>query len=100
QAALAALCRQVVATFHAVGAAVLGLSANQWIVLSHSGAEDANRVPDTEERLVAQSAVEAGEPRSLGQTGLVSRRRPRIIPSPFGGSTQTRLRSVTFLPLS
>jgi two-component system sensor histidine kinase KdpD len=79
QEALTALCQEVVRAFDAHGAAVLSGADGTWTLLAFAGAESAGRQPDAEERAMATRAVAGGISVMLGQTGLSTRRRPRIV---------------------
>jgi two-component system sensor histidine kinase KdpD len=77
--ALAALCREVVRALSAPGAAVLSGAAAQWNVLASAGSPEAARPPDSNERPVAEQALQSGAVARLGHTGLSTTRRPRIV---------------------
>lgn len=100
--ALTALCASVVSAMGAPGAAVLNKVGNQWVVLASTGGVDAGRSVDTNERVIAERAVESGRVASRGHTGIGSSRTRRVVmPS---GSGKARVAEMTegtaFAPLS
>ena len=99
-AALIALCQEVVQAFDARGAAVLSSADGSWTLLAFAGADSAGRQPDAEERAMAGRAVAEGMSVMLGQTGLSTRRRPRIVsPRVAALSTEGPRRSIALVPL-
>ena len=98
QAALAVLCEHVVDTFGARGAAVLSSADRQWSLLAAAGNDRAGRLPDVEERSVADRVLATGRMEGFGYSGLSGGRRPRIVP-PQGRSNPARTASVTFIAL-
>ncbi len=96
QAALGALCREVVAAFDAGGAAVLSRRDSEWRVLAHAGSESSGRPAEGDERFLADRAVAEGSFQGIGPTGLSGRRPPRVIrprssPPGRGGETSVAL---------
>jgi two-component system sensor histidine kinase KdpD len=99
QKALDILCQEVVSSFAAPGAAVLTRTGHDWEVLAHAGGGQAGRVPDTDERTVAQRATVSGGLEGFGTIGL-GKTRPRRIIVPRGRESAFNLeRSVAFVPL-
>ena len=98
--ALIALCQEVVQAFAARGAAVLSGADGSWTLLASAGADSSGRQPDAEERAMAGRAVAEGMSVMLGQTGLSTGRRPRIVrprvPMP---RAEEPPRSIAFVPL-
>ena len=82
--ALTALCNNVVQAMGAPGAAVLSKIGNQWTVLASMGGAAAGRSVDTNERVIAERAVESGRVASRGNTGIGSSRTRRVV-RPSGG---------------
>ena len=79
QAALQAVCDEVVVTFAAPGASVLQSANRDWNVLAHAGSAEAARSPATEERALADRAVADGRYQAIGVTGLAGKQRKRIV---------------------
>ncbi len=97
-AALQALCREVVRSFDAPGAAVLVGTDGQWSVLAHAGHEAASRPPEPGERAAADRAASEGVLQSVGRSGL-ARTRARVV---FPAGREAALaseRSVALVPL-
>jgi two-component system sensor histidine kinase KdpD len=98
--ALIALCQEVVQAFDARGAAVLSGADGSWTLLAFAGADSAGRQPDVEERAMAGRAVAEGMSVMLGETGLSTRRRPRIVrPRVPVLRAEEPPRSIAFVPL-
>ena len=83
--ALTALCDNAVRAMGAAGAAVLSKLGYQWTVLASTGSAGAGRLVDTNERVIAERAVESGRVASRGHTGIGSSRTRRIV-VPSGGA--------------
>lgn len=98
QAALEALCQEVVKIFAAPGASVLRRISDEWLVLAHAGSENASRSPTTEERAMADRAVQQGAYQGVGGTGLERSRRRRIVARPRM-ATRSQPSSVAVVPL-
>ncbi len=101
EAALDALCREVVDALQARGASVLRATPEGWEVLASAGWEASGRAPDAEERAMAQRAKLERTSVMLGYTGLGSTRH-RTIRLPSGSVRQQRdsTRGLAFVPLS
>ncbi|MBI2723549.1 MAG: DUF4118 domain-containing protein [Chloroflexi bacterium] len=98
-AALEALCNEVVHAFSAPGAAVLGGGAGTWVVHASAGSETASRPMNTQERSIAQRALDTGTVSRAGYTGLSTSRRPRIVaPAGTRGYPESSP-GVAFVPL-
>jgi two-component system sensor histidine kinase KdpD len=82
--ALTALCDNIVRAMGAPGAAVLSRVGSQWTVLASTGSAEAGRGVDTNERVIAEHAVESGRVASRGHTGIGSSRTRRVV-MPSGG---------------
>lgn len=97
--ALTALCDEVIASFRAPGAAVMSGRSAEWYVHASAGDEDAGRLPDTQERVIAGRALETGAICRLGNTGLSRGRRPRVV-RPAGPDRFKQMNvGVAFVPL-
>jgi two-component system sensor histidine kinase KdpD len=97
--ALRALCREVVAAFDAPGASVLSSVGGGWRVLASAGGDDADRPPDTRERLMVENAATSGAVTRLGHTGLGTTRRIRVV-HPAGTRRVAEMSTGTaFVPL-
>ena len=98
--ALMALCQEVVQAFDARGAAVLSGANGSWTLLAFAGADSAGRQPDAEERAMAGRVVAEGMSVLLGETGLSTGRRPRIVwPRVSALHAEQPPRSMAFVPL-
>ncbi len=100
QEALEALCSQVVVAFRAPGASVLAGQGADSLVLAHAGAASAGRLPNAEERAMAERALLSGSLQGFGYLGLDKGRRRRIVPPrSWSGRTAERGASVAIVPL-
>jgi two-component system sensor histidine kinase KdpD len=97
--ALRALCREVVAAFDAPGASVLSPVGGGWRVLASAGRVDADRPPDTQERLMVENAATSGVVTRLGHTGLGTTRRPRVVHPAGTRRVEEMTRGAAFVPL-
>jgi two-component system sensor histidine kinase KdpD len=86
----------------APGAAVLSRIGNVWSTLAWSGSADAQRGFDTNERVLAEQAVESRRVTSRGHTGLGPSRRRRVVTSAPGprGRIVEMSEGSAFVPLS
>lgn len=98
---LAVLCDNVVRAMGAPGAAVLTRADSQWVVLASSGTAAASRALDTDDRMIAERAVESGRVASRGHVGLRSVRSRRIAKrAAMGGARVMEMTEGTaFVPL-
>ncbi len=96
EGALESMCREAVAAFAAPGAAVLAGEDGRWSALASAGGDTAGRLPGTDERILLERALLEGSPQGLGQTGMIGRRRRKIVSSraPDAGE-----RAIIFVPL-
>jgi len=99
EAALRTLCREVTNAFAAPGAAVLARSAAGWAVLASAGSPDADRLPDPEERSLADRAVEEKRITGMGSAGLEAAPRKRVVVPRGRESAFGRSRPVALVPL-
>ncbi len=98
--ALDTVCRTVTESFAASGAAVLTRELGAWKVVAHSGAENAERPLDPEERSSAARAAESRTYQSAGDVGILLGRRRRVVSSRGrAGGHPARSRSLAFVPL-
>lgn len=101
EAALAALCREVVDTLKARGASVMRATSDGWQILAAAGWEAAGRSPDAEERAMAERAETERTSVMLGYTGLASIRDRKIrLPSGSARRLRDSTRGIAFVPLS
>lgn len=101
EAALAALCREVVDALKARGASVLRATPEGWHVLAAAGWEASGRTPDAEERAMADRAAFERILVMLGYTGLASTRDRKIrLPSGSAHQLSHSTRGIAFVPLS
>lgn len=102
QAALQALCREIADALRAPAVAVLIHNHGAWSVVASAGeADDAARLPDTEERAAADRSVSTRTQQGIGRSGLDGARTPRIVvPEGRQGVFASRDRSTAFAPLS
>ena len=101
QAALDALCHEVVNALKARGASVLRATPEGWQVLAAAGGDAARRAPDTEERAMANRAAAERTAVMLGYTGLASTRDRKIrLPSGSARRLRDSVRAIAFVPLS
>lgn len=99
EAALRTLCREVTNAFAAPGAAVLARSAGSWSVLASAGSPDADRLPDPEERSLADRAAEEKRIAGMGGSGLEKSRRRRVVVPHGREAAYERRHAVAFVPL-
>jgi two-component system, OmpR family, sensor histidine kinase KdpD len=95
QAALSALCKEVVRAFDAPGASLIRQREGAWAVLASAGSEEAGRLPDREERALAQEALASGQLVFVGDGPRPGR--PTRIVSARGIERQQR--ATAFVPL-
>jgi len=98
-AALSALCAQVVGALGAPGASVISRDQEGWRVLARSGHAAAGRPVDTHERALAERALASGATTFVGHTGLGTRRRVRIVRPSGTSRIDERSPGIAFVPL-
>lgn len=96
-AALHALCSEVISAFGAAGASVLSCSSGDWRVLAAAGDAAAHRPVSREEQLMAEQTLAGGSTRLLGDPGFEARRRVRIVRP--RGSRRGDAAAMAFVPL-
>ncbi len=99
EAALGSLCREVVQAFGASGAAVLSGAGVHWRVHASAGDAGAEREPDSQERAMAEHALESRVVTRLGHSGLSRSRRPRIVRPSHIVQMSPLTQGVAFVPL-
>jgi two-component system sensor histidine kinase KdpD len=99
EAALRTLCREVTTAFAAPGAAVLARTSGAWSVLASAGNEEAQRLPDPEERSLADRAAEERRIVGMGGAGLEPSRRRRVVIPRGREAAFERRHAVALVPL-
>src|SRR4029079_6204341 len=81
------------------GASVLSPVAGGWRVLASAGRSDANRPPDTQERLMVENSATSGVVTRLGHTGLGTTRRIRVVRPAGTRRIESLSTGTAFVPL-
>jgi two-component system sensor histidine kinase KdpD len=98
-AALRTLCRELTRVLDAPGVSVLSKAGAEWTVLAGAGRGDAMRMPDPDERAMAERAIASRETTGLGE-GIDEHRRRRIVVPRGRDAALRQSRAIALVPLT